>query len=129
MNQENHLMNMISRNSVNIFNKKLVSLNSRLISRQGLDEESVSKITKLHVVRNCYTSLIEVTDDVNKLRYFSLFITQIDFKLQELWGFPQDSIYHRFWELPKCDCPKSDNLDTYGTGHRYINPNCPLHGR
>ncbi len=129
MNQENHLMNMISRTSIsNIFSKRISTTNSRLVANQGLDMETVDKINKLHIVRNCYLTLMEEVNDKENLRYFSNIVTQIDFQLQRLWKFKEDSTYHRFWELPKCDCPKMDNMDTYGTGHRYINPNCLLHG-
>jgi len=120
---------MISRTSIsNIFSKRISTTNSRLVANQGLDMETVDKINKLHIVRNCYLTLMEEVNDKENLRYFSNIVTQIDFQLQRLWKFKEDSTYHRFWELPKCDCPKMDNMDTYGTGHRYINPNCLLHG-
>jgi hypothetical protein len=112
----------------NTFNNKIVNLNQNLISRQGLSDIDVDMIKKLHIVRGCYCNLIENIDDKEDLKSIRDIITQIDFKLQELWNFPQDVIYHRFWELPKCDCPKLDNIDTYGTGHRYINTNCVFHG-
>ena len=120
---------MISRSIMsNIFGVKMVVINSRLVANQGLDLDEVDKVNKLHKVRNCYLTLMENTDDSVELKRLSLFVTQIDFQLQKLWKFKVDSAYHRFWELPKCQCPASDNLDTFGTGHRYINPNCPIHG-
>ena len=123
-------MNMISRSLIsNIFASKMVVVNSRLVTNQGLDLDEVDKVNKLHKVRNCYLTLMENTDDSVELKRLSLFITQIDFQLQKLWKFKVDSAYHRFWELPKCQCPASDNLDTFGTGHRYINPNCKIHGK
>lgn len=121
---------MISRSLMsNIFAGKMVVINSRLVTNQGLDLDEVDKVNKLHKVRNCYLTLMENTDDSVELKRLSLFITQIDFQLQKLWKFKVDSAYHRFWELPKCQCPASDNLDTFGTGHRYINPNCKIHGK
>ncbi len=120
---------MISRSLMsNIFAGKMVVINSRLVTNQGLDLDEVDKVNKLHKVRNCYLTLMENTDDSVELKRLSLFITQIDFQLQKLWKFKVDSAYHRFWELPKCQCPASDNLDPFGTGHRYTNPNCPIHG-
>lgn len=121
---------MISRSLMsNIFASKMVVINSRLVTNQGLDLDEVDKVNKLHKVRNCYLTLMENTDDSVELKRLSLFITQIDFQLQKLWKFKVDSAYHRFWELPKCQCPASDNLDTFGTGHRYVNPNCKIHGK
>ena len=121
---------MISRSLMsNIFASKMVVINSRLVTNQGLDLDEVDKVNKLHKVRNCYLTLMENTDDSVELKRLSLFVTQIDFQLQKLWKFKVDSAYHRFWELPKCQCPASDNLDTFGTGHRYINTNCKIHGK
>ena len=121
---------MISRSLMsNIFAGKIVVVNSRLVTNQGLDLDEVDKVNKLHKVRNCYLTLMENTDDSVELKRLSLFVTQIDFQLQKLWKFKVDSAYHRFWELPKCQCPASDNLDTFGTGHRYINSNCKIHGK
>ena len=102
----------------NIFKNKMVMINSNLVKSQAIELEDLDKIRKLHKVRNCYLTL----------KRLSLFITQIDFQLQKLWKFKVDSAYHRFWELPKCQGPDSDNRDTFGTGHRYINPNCKIHG-
>lgn len=121
-------MNMISRSSMsNIFAGKSVIINSRLVANQNLELEDLIKIEKLHMVRNCYLTLMENTDDSVELKRLSLFITQIDFQLQKLWKFKVDSNYHRFWELPKCQCSILDNREKYGTG-RYYNPNCPIHG-
>ena len=120
---------MILRSSMsNRFDKRMPLLNSRLIANQGLNQEEVNKILKLNRVRNCYLTLMEIYDDKDDLRYLCGMITQIDFQLQKLWKFKVDSLYHKFWELPKCECPKMDNSDAHGTGHRYINPNCKLHG-
>ena len=112
----------------NRFSKYMPILNVRMISNQNLNQEEVDKIYKLHRVRNCYITLMEISSSKEDLRYLSRIIEQIDFQLQRLWKFKEDSSYHRFWELPKCDCPKMDNMDVYGTGHRCINPNCKIHG-
>ena len=122
-------MNMILKSSKpNIFGTKISTINARLVANQNISTDDVTKINNLHKLRNCYLSLMEINDDKDDLKYLSGIITQIDFQLQKLWKFKEDSLYHRFWELPKCECPKSDNRDVYGTGHRYINPNCKLHG-
>lgn len=122
-------MSIILKSSMsNRFGVQLPILNARLISNQDLKQEEVDKIYKLHRVRNCYITLMNISTSKEDLRYLSQIVTQIDFQLQRLWKFKEDSSYHRFWDLPKCDCPKMDNQDVYGTGHRYINPNCLIHG-
>lgn len=55
-------------------------------------------------------------------------ITEIEYELQELWGFPKDRASHTHWLRPiKCKCPKLDNKDAWGHEY-YINEECPLHG-
>ncbi len=115
--------------SKNIFNKRQSTINTNLAIRQNLTDEDVENIKKLHAIRNCYFGLIEVTDDKSELINIRDIITQIEFSLQKIWGFEEDARYHRFFDIPKCDCPKLDNSDLLGTGHRYINPNCILHGQ
>lgn len=108
--------------------KRKTSINYRLVTLQKVSDLDIEKINKLHRVREIYLTLLDISDNKDQIRYISSLITQIEFQLQRLWKFKEDSSYHRFWELPKCDCPKMDNQDVYGTGHRYINPNCIIHG-
>jgi hypothetical protein len=110
------------------FKKRTIVLNSNLIVRQRIDDLTVDRIKKLHTIKNCFLDLMHLENDSKKLKDLTSKITQIEFQLQKLWNFPQDEYYHRFWELPKCECPKMDNIECYGTGHRYINPQCRLHG-
>ena len=56
-------------------------------------------------------------------------LEDVEFRLQGLWGFKQDSAYHTWWLKPKsCTCPKMDNADPafYGGG-KIINGDCPIH--
>jgi len=55
-------------------------------------------------------------------------ITEIEFKLQDAWGFPRNNYYHRFWDLPGCKCPKMDNDDRWPTGMYVYSGDCPIHG-
>lgn len=65
---------------------------------------------------------------VSDLKECDKLCTGIEFELQELWGFPMDIKYHKFWERPRCKCCKMDNEERAGTGYYIINENCPLHG-
>lgn len=56
-------------------------------------------------------------------------VEEIEFELQELWGFELDEKFHRYWmDCPGCSCPKMDNMDALGTGIRVTSSNCVLHG-
>jgi len=53
----------------------------------------------------------------------------LEFKLQELRGFPKDSSYHISWvHQPCCTCPKMDNDERWGIEGKIINNDCPIHG-
>ena len=76
---------------------------------------------KTLVVINEGTSVDDVfTQAVLRLR-------DINYVLQDVWGFKQDSTRHKDWELPFCECAKMDNRDNYGTGVQSINLECPVH--
>lgn len=55
-------------------------------------------------------------------------VTELEFELQRLWGFPQDKEFHRYWlSVGHCKCGAIDNLERLGYG-RIINLDCPVHG-
>lgn len=54
-------------------------------------------------------------------------LEDIEFKLQILWGFPEDRNYHRFWDIQSCTCPKIDNEDNYPEGPYTYSGGCPVH--
>lgn len=108
---------------------KLSMINQTLVNRQKVSAEDVKKIVKLQTIRKYFYDFIELSDDKEEIRRLDKIITQIEFKLQKLWGFPQDSNRHRWFEVPKCSCPKWDNADSLGSDFRIINPDCILHGK
>ena len=55
--------------------------------------------------------------------------TELEFKLQDAWGFNRDIKYHRFWEPIACVCPKIDNDEAWPLGIYGINYRCILHGQ
>jgi len=111
------------------FQKRTLEINQNLIQLQNLSKDDILKVSKIHKIKDCFYSVMEKEQNIDKLKYISKILTQIEFRLQSLWRFEQDIIFHRFWEVPKCECPKMDNEDVYGTGHRYINSNCIIHGK
>jgi len=67
------------------FYKKNIQLNTNLIQQKNLNNQDTERISKLHSVKECFKSLMEKESDIERLRYFSKLITQIDFQLQKLW--------------------------------------------
>lgn len=89
--------------------------------------ENIEAIVEAHELKLLLMDMISKEDSVPMLKSLAQDITEVEFELQSLWKFPKDIKFHRFWELPKCSCPKLDNSDSYP--HRqYTRLDCPLHG-
>jgi len=101
--------------------------NPKLLKIQGVSKHK-SGIDILHDTRTKLFELMQETDDVSSLRFYNDQLDQLEYTLQELWGFPKDSSWHRFWDRPKCTCPKLDNDDRYPSPVYIINPDCKVHG-
>ena len=109
----------------------------------NLSEDKRSSIRSLHVAAQ---ALVEGLDSLAEARKeaksfyaeqtiiglisnLNSQLEDVEFRLQELWGFKQDANYHSWWLRPKnCECPKLDNRDPayYGAG-KIINGSCPIH--
>ena len=52
-------------------------------------------------------------------------------ELTKLWNFDINDTekYYRFWETPKCSCPKLDNEDRYSVGDYIYSFDCIIHGK
>lgn len=106
------------------------SLNRSLVERQGLDQDRIDVIKALHIEMIQLFEKAENTDDVNELREIAFSVENVEFMMQEAWGFEKNRNYHTHWfKIPKCDCPYFDNLDNVGTEYRIINDDCLIHGR
>ena len=44
-----------------------------------------------------------------------------------LYGEEEDICFHRFWETPKCTCPKIDNIEIYPNENQIFNKDCIIH--
>ncbi len=107
----------------------LYMINQNLVNRQKVSPEDVKRIVKLQNLRKYFFDFMELSNDKDEIRRLDKIVTQIEFQLQKLWGFPQNKNFHRWFDVPKCTCPKMDNADNMGSEYRIINPNCILHGK
>jgi hypothetical protein len=109
------------------FNDKPHSvLNRNLLTRQNA-WGNLDAIKAEHVIKLNIYEAIKKEEDKAALKCYSQNLTDLEFRLQALWGFPKDARFHRFWQTPKCLCPLLDGEDSWGTGYTYINGECPLH--
>lgn len=103
-------------------------INYKLADKLGLSQEVKNKIESRHRIRDKIEELMKETDNKRFLKALKDIWHLNEFKLQELWGFKRDINYHKWWNLPKCSCPKIDNEDTYPLGYYVLNSSCVLHG-
>ena len=105
-----------------------MTLNSQLIEQQKVSEAGIAKLKELHLERMMLEDEMSNTDDPVRLHVMAQEREHIEFRLQRVWGFPENSDYHRWWEVPKCVCPWMDNSDNYPTKYRIVRGDCPVHG-
>ncbi len=100
-------------------------LNPFLVFEKGLDQAAIDRIAELHRQKDLIFDRMETEDDPELL----LSVTLLEFQLQKEWGFPLDSSFHRWFEVPRCKCPHLDNRENLGiSNYRIINGDCPWHG-
>ena len=113
-----------------IFRGKIISyLNPAFVKERGVDDKTLDEIKVIHVTIQSVFEKIKKETNIEKLRCLAGMITELDFKLQEAWGFEKDARFHTWWyRAPKCLCGTMDNREALGTGYQHINVSCPLHG-
>jgi len=108
--------------------KAQYKLSSGFVKQQEIEDiETIKELLLTHEDRCRIFEAMEDTDDVEDLRMYAQQIETLEFEQQKLWGFEPNNTYHRWWEVPKCTCPKLDNADRYPSKYRIIAGNCPIH--
>ena len=107
-------------------------LNQRLVASQGVSDKHQDVLVVLHTMMENLFSNLHKMSDVDIMadrRFINYTVESIEFEMQRFWKFPQSADYHTWWHKnPSCLCPTMDNIDANGTGVRYFNTMCPLHG-
>lgn len=116
---------------VTIYHKNEVNthLNINLVRGMTLSQKEVDEIRSLHKLRLIVEDRLEEVVDKDTIELLMRFWRKIQFDLQKAWGFPEDSRFHREYDIPCCKCPKMDNDDLIGTDVRVYNKDCKLHGQ
>lgn len=108
-----------------------MKLNDKLVRQQKLDQKEIDEIMALHDIKRSVMidmAGLDPKKEFPRLMELRNKITQLEFSLQEIWKFPENENFHRFWELPHCSCPRMDNEDRWGTKYRVYAAQCILHG-
>lgn len=105
----------------------VVYINSQLLDRQDC-WDNLEKIKLAHLDRVKLELEMEKCECKEELIRMNDIWTDLQFLLQDLWGFTKDARFHRFWDVPGCTCCKLDNEDMYPTGRYIISSDCKIHG-
>jgi len=105
----------------------VTTINPRLVAKQGISDAQLDVIKDLHVTKFLCEEAMK-TAPVETLKTSQKFLVKIDKSLQLAWGFEYNPNMYRFWDVPRCECPKWDNSDSYPSGYYIINKSCPVHG-
>lgn len=107
--------------------KTITKLNSDLVHQRNISDDNVEKLKRAHIcLYRTYEQMSE-TDDIERLKILAKRCTKIEFIQQELWGYPRDATWHKWFDVPKCKCPKSDNQLRLGTKYYIVDQTCDIH--
>src|SRR5271166_2319671 len=81
-----------------------VILNKELLDKQNA-WNNLEQIKAAHWLKIMIQEMMVESDDLSFIRALVNDLTVVEYELQQLWGFPLDPTFHRFWEYPKCSCP------------------------
>ena len=99
--------------------------------RYRVDKDRISNKKNLKKLKNCLLEKLKIYDIIENsdddLSQYYKKLTHNEYDMQLLYGEEEDIIYHRFWETPKCTCPKIDNLEIYPSNKPFFDKNCQIH--
>ena len=101
--------------------------------RDRVEKDRISNSKNLTKLKNCLKERLKIYDIIEKsetddnLNQYYKKLTDIEYNMQILYGEDEDISFHRFWETPKCTCPKIDNLEIYPSETPYFDKDCPIH--
>lgn len=100
-----------------------IQFNVELADRLGLSAETREEL------RHVYDHLSEALENPEDFEDVSEYVTDLEYTLQELWGFDCDKKYHYYnLHINGCRCPELDNMEMVGHSvRRFVSVDCPIH--
>jgi len=96
-------------------------------------EPNLAHKKNITALKGCMIEKLKIYNDIinsNKktdLTPFYKKLTHIEYSLQSLYGDAEDIKFHKFWQTPKCTCPKIDNIEIYPSKNPIFDKKCPIH--
>jgi hypothetical protein len=107
--------------------KRKMTLNKRFLDKQNCWDK-LENIKSLFMEKFMIFEAMDDSDCPAVLQTHDRRLTELEYQIQEAFGFERNINFHRFWERPKCTCPQLDNQDYWGTKYAIRSGDCPLHG-
>ncbi len=107
------------------------TLNENLIRDLKIDQQGIERLTDLYTDKHLLLQKarkLAVEEKYVEIRKLAKDLTEIEYELQETYGFERNLSWHRFWEIPSCSCPVFDNILQYPSDNYWVNSRCPIHG-
>jgi hydroxymethylpyrimidine pyrophosphatase-like HAD family hydrolase len=110
------------------FNGELIhQISKNRIIEKNINDYELEDIKDAYIKEHLLALRLKNTYDIEKVdeivkKHFILFK-----RFQQLYHYNLNINYYRFWELPKCSCPKLENIKLIGENKRIISPQCVLH--
>jgi len=101
--------------------------------RLRVDESRITIKENVDKIKACLYEKLIIFDTIlnskTNLKSYYKKLTNIEYNMQILYGEEEDISYHKFWETPKCTCPKINNIEIYPSKKPIFNDDCPIHGK
>ena len=106
----------------------MAQLNENLAAQQKITQEQRDNLDLLYEeLSGVLARSLRIRND-SEYKMYACKVKEIEFKLQENWNFPQDPLFHTWWnKLHGCTCPKIDNDERFGSD-KIVRADCPYHG-
>lgn len=102
--------------------------------RDRVDKNRLKSIENLSKIKRCLINKFKIYDYIEnskKTNFYKQYnkLTNIEYDIQTLYDEVEDISYHRFWETPKCTCPKIDNIEIFPSEMPIYDLNCTIHNK
>ncbi len=107
------------------------TLNENLIRDLKINQPGVDRLTDLYVDKHLLLQKarkLEVKEEYMEIRKLAKDLTEIEYKLQETYGFKRDPSWAKFWEIGGCSCEVVANIERWPSESYLVNARCPIHG-
>ena len=96
-----------------------------------IEKDRIKNKKNIKKLKNCLLEKLKIyytiknTDE--KLQQYYKQLTDIEYNMQLLYDENEDIFCHKFWETPKCTCPKIDNIENFPSEKPIFDKNCKIH--